>query len=78
LRSATFAPERWRSFAELSDDPRVPRLSDDDQRERVRTSISICTWPQHHLEIVRVAQQLGVKGILCEKPMALEMREVER
>src|SRR4051812_25089266 len=39
--------------------------------------VSICTWPQHHLEIVRVAAQLGVKGILCEKPMALEMCEVE-
>ncbi len=39
--------------------------------------VSICTWPQHHVEIVRAAAQLGVKGILCEKPMALEMREVE-
>jgi dTDP-4-amino-4,6-dideoxygalactose transaminase/predicted dehydrogenase len=39
--------------------------------------ISICTWPQHHLEIVRAAAQLGVKGILCEKPMALQMSEVE-
>ena len=39
--------------------------------------VSICTWPQHHLEIVRVAAQLGVKGILCEKPMALQMSEVE-
>ncbi len=39
--------------------------------------VSICTWPQHHLEIVRTVAQLGVKGILCEKPMALQMSEVE-
>ena len=39
--------------------------------------VSICTWPQHHLEIVRAAAQLGVKGILCEKPMALTMSEVD-
>ena len=39
--------------------------------------VSICTWPQHHLEIIRSVAQLGVKGILCEKPMALQMSEVE-
>src|SRR5580765_8632200 len=39
--------------------------------------VSICTWPQHHLDIARSAVELGVKGILCEKPMALQMREVD-
>src|SRR5688572_3780488 len=39
--------------------------------------VSVCTWPQHHLEIVRSIAQLGVKGILCEKPMALQMSDVE-
>ena len=39
--------------------------------------ISICTWPQHHLEIVPAATQLGVKDILCEKPMALQMSGVK-
>jgi len=39
--------------------------------------VSICTWPQHHLDIVRSAVELGVKGILCEKPMALQMREID-
>ena len=39
--------------------------------------VSICTWPQHHLDIVRAAAEQGVKGILCEKPMALRMSEVD-
>jgi len=39
--------------------------------------ISICTWPQHHLEILKAISQWQVKGVLCEKPMALEMAEVE-
>src|SRR5438105_3984603 len=40
--------------------------------------VSICTWPQHHLEIVRTVLQYPVlKGILCEKPIALQMAEIE-
>ncbi len=39
--------------------------------------ISICTWPQSHAEITRAAAEAGVKGILCEKPMALQVAEME-
>ena len=39
--------------------------------------ISICTWPQSHAEITRAAAEAGVKGILCEKPMALQVAELE-
>jgi len=39
--------------------------------------VSICTWPQHHHEIVREITRYPVKGILCEKPMALQMGEIE-
>lgn len=39
--------------------------------------ISICTWPQSHAEITRAAAEAGVKGILCEKPMALLVTEME-
>ncbi len=39
--------------------------------------VSICTWPQHHLEIVKGVAEYPVEGILCEKPMALQMNEVE-
>ncbi len=47
--------------------------------EEVRPDvISICTWPQSHAEIVEAAAAAGVKGILCEKPLALQLAEVER
>ncbi len=39
--------------------------------------ISICTWPQSHAAIARAAAEAGVKGILCEKPMALQVGELE-
>jgi predicted dehydrogenase len=39
--------------------------------------VSICTWPQHHLEILRTVAEYPVKAVLCEKPMALQMHEVE-
>lgn len=39
--------------------------------------VSVCTWPQHHAAIVIEAAQSGVKGILCEKPLALRKEELE-
>ena len=32
--------------------------------------VSICTWPRFHKDMVIAAANRGVKGILCEKPMA--------
>ena len=40
--------------------------------------VSICTWPQHHAEAVEAATAAGVKGILCEKPLALQLADIER
>jgi len=33
--------------------------------------VSVCTWPKLHAEQVIEAAMNGVRGILCEKPMAL-------
>jgi perosamine synthetase len=38
--------------------------------------VSICTWPQDHLKIIKSAVQHSIKGVFCEKPMALQMSEV--
>jgi len=40
--------------------------------------ISICTWPSLHPEMVMSAAAAGVRGILCEKPMALSLGEADR
>lgn len=57
-----------------------------DYREMLRVEkpdiVSVCTWPGLHKEMVVEAAKSGVKGILCEKPMAVhyadavEMHEV--
>ena len=40
--------------------------------------ISICTWPPLHREMTVAAAESGAKAILCEKPMALNLGEVDR
>ncbi|MFP4055626.1 MAG: Gfo/Idh/MocA family protein [Candidatus Brocadiia bacterium] len=40
--------------------------------------VSICTWAQHHAELVVAAARAGVRGILCEKPMCTSIGEGER
>ena len=37
--------------------------------------VSVCTWPQSHLEVVRLAVDAGAKGVLCEKPLTLRLDE---
>jgi dTDP-4-amino-4,6-dideoxygalactose transaminase/predicted dehydrogenase len=40
--------------------------------------VSICTWPHLHADAVESAALAGVKGILCEKPLALQLADIER
>jgi predicted dehydrogenase len=40
--------------------------------------LSVCTWPTLHCEMVLAAIEGGVKMILCEKPMAVSLVEVDR
>jgi predicted dehydrogenase len=35
--------------------------------------VSICTWPPLHPEMVEAACAAGVRGIVCEKPMAFDL-----
>ena len=65
--------------AAASKQPRVRTFRDYRQLlEQVRPDvISICTWPRLRREVVELAAECGVKGILCEKPMALTMGEVD-
>ena len=40
--------------------------------------VSICTWAQHHAELVAAAARAGVRGVLCEKPLCYSIAEGER
>ncbi|MBC8229359.1 Gfo/Idh/MocA family oxidoreductase [bacterium] len=40
--------------------------------------VSICTWPPLHREMVVAAAEAGAKGILCEKPMAVNLAEADK
>ncbi len=40
--------------------------------------ISICTWHPLHAPQTVAAARAGVKGILCEKPMCVDLREADR
>lgn len=40
--------------------------------------VSICTWPQLHCAQVIEAASAGVKGIICEKPMAMDGEQVQQ
>ncbi|MEX0653870.1 MAG: Gfo/Idh/MocA family oxidoreductase [Phycisphaeraceae bacterium] len=45
--------------------------------KRVPEVVSVCTWPALHHPMVLEAVAAGVKGIVCEKPMALDGSEVD-
>ena len=40
--------------------------------------VSVCTWPPLHEELVVAAAEAGVKGIVCEKPMAVNLAQADR
>jgi predicted dehydrogenase len=59
----------------------VERLYADyrDLLDRERPDIvSICTWPPLHPEMVEASVAAGVRGIVCEKPMAVDLAGCDR
>lgn len=40
--------------------------------------VSVCTWPRTHGEATIAAAEHGAKGIMCEKPMAVDLAEADR
>jgi predicted dehydrogenase len=52
-----------------------------DWRELLRSEqpevLSVCTWEDSHAEIVTAAARGGVRAILCEKPMAMNLAEAD-
>jgi predicted dehydrogenase len=46
-------------------------------RDCVPDLVTICTWPRLHAPMVLAAARAGVKAVLCEKPLALSMGEID-
>ena len=40
--------------------------------------VSICAPPKFHAEAIELAAKKGIKGILCEKPLALDLDEADQ
>ncbi len=40
--------------------------------------VSICTWPPLHADLTEAVFAAGVKGVWCEKPMAVHLSEADR
>jgi len=40
--------------------------------------VSMCTWPGAHCDMTVAAAEHGVKGILCEKPMAFNLGQADK
>ena len=40
--------------------------------------VSVCTWPKTHCDATCKAASFGVKGIICEKPMAVNLTEADQ
>jgi len=58
-------PARYTDYREMLDSEQIDILS-------------VCTWPMSHAEItVAAAETGGIKGILCEKPMATNLGEAD-
>ncbi len=53
-----------------------------DHREMLRQEkpdvVAICTWPSSHAAIAADCAAAGVRGILCEKPMAVSPQECDQ
>lgn len=57
-------------------DERLFGSMDDLFRALIPGYLSVCTWPGLHAAMVGHAARAGVKGILCEKPMAMDVAEI--
>jgi dTDP-4-amino-4,6-dideoxygalactose transaminase/predicted dehydrogenase len=64
------ALDRWPGVRAYRD---YGRMLDEEQPDLV----SVCTWPETHAAVVTRAAHGIVRGILCEKPLALSMAEVD-
>jgi len=72
------SPENLQAFGETFGLPAEQLFASTDTlyAARIPDAVSICTWPALHHPMVLEAAGKGVRGIACEKPLALDTRQI--
>lgn len=72
-------PDNLRAFGERFNVPSCDLFASTDALYAALTPdfVSVCTWPKLHAPQVIEAAARGVRGIVCEKPMALNGVEID-
>jgi predicted dehydrogenase len=78
LLGVDLSPENLQAFGEAFELPEEQLFSSTDALYEACTPdvVSICTWPALHHPMVMEAIEKGVKGIACEKPLALDTQQI--
>jgi predicted dehydrogenase/type 1 glutamine amidotransferase len=73
-------PMNLSAFGDRYEIPPGDRFASTDALYEAHTPdfVSVCTWPGLHAPMVVEAAERGVRGIVCEKPAALDAREIRR
>lgn len=74
------ADVRPENAGRLADEFQIPKIYTD-YRELLEKEqpelVAICTWPGTHAEITTAAAAAGARGVICEKPMCLDLAEAD-
>lgn len=79
LYGVDLSPENLAAFGERFELPesRLFASTDDLYESFTPDVVAICTWPKLHAPMAMEAMEKGVKGIVVEKPIALNMSEIK-
>jgi predicted dehydrogenase len=78
LHGVDISPENLQAFGQRFNIPPERLFASTDNLYRVLTPdyVSVCTWPRLHAPQTIEAALRGAKGIVCEKPLALNQGEI--
>ncbi len=77
LLGVDISPENLQAFGETFELPADQLFSSTEAMYAagIPDCVSVCTWPELHYPLAVEALEKGVKGIACEKPFTLDVRE---